>query len=65
MDKNYQLKVLATNWGFPGILDEYCSLVRKRVMMEASRGVLTFLTEFGPMDYMPALPYTRQPLANQ
>jgi sugar phosphate isomerase/epimerase len=29
MDKNYQLKVLATNWGFPGTLDEYCSLVRK------------------------------------
>jgi sugar phosphate isomerase/epimerase len=27
--------------------------------------VMTFLTEFGPVDYMPALPYTRQPLANQ
>lgn len=26
---------------------------------------LTFLTEFGPIDYMPALPYTRQPVANQ
>jgi sugar phosphate isomerase/epimerase len=26
---------------------------------------LTFLTEFGPVDYMPALPYTRQPLADQ
>lgn len=26
---------------------------------------LTMLTEFGPIDYMPALPYTRQPLANQ
>lgn len=26
---------------------------------------MTFLTEFGPVDYMPALPYTRQPLANQ
>jgi len=26
---------------------------------------LTFLTEFGPPDYMPTLPYTRQPLANQ
>ena len=26
---------------------------------------MTFLTEFGPMDYMPTLPYTRQPLANQ
>ena len=26
---------------------------------------LTFLTEFGPADYMPTLPYTRQPLADQ
>lgn len=26
---------------------------------------MTFLTEFGPVDYMPALPYTRQPVANQ
>lgn len=26
---------------------------------------MTFLTEFGPADYMPALPYTRQPVANQ
>jgi sugar phosphate isomerase/epimerase len=26
---------------------------------------LTILTEFGPVDYMPALPYTRQPLADQ
>lgn len=25
----------------------------------------TFLTEFGPVDYMPALPYTRQPVADQ
>lgn len=28
-------------------------------------GRLTFLTEFGPPDYMPTLPYTRQPLADQ
>ena len=28
-------------------------------------GVMTFLTEFGPETYMPALPYTRQPVANQ
>ncbi|WP_346316585.1 sugar phosphate isomerase/epimerase [Chitinophaga sp. YIM B06452] len=27
--------------------------------------VMTMLTEFGPADYMPALPYTRQPVANQ
>ena len=26
---------------------------------------MTFLTEFGPPDYMPTLPYTRQPLADQ
>lgn len=26
---------------------------------------ITFLTEFGPPDYMPTTPYTRQPLANQ
>ncbi len=26
---------------------------------------MTCLTEFGPIDYMPALPYTRQPVADQ
>ena len=26
---------------------------------------MTFLTEFGPPDYMPTMAYTRQPLANQ
>lgn len=26
---------------------------------------LTFLTEFGPADYLPTLPYTRQPVADQ
>jgi hypothetical protein len=26
---------------------------------------LTILTEFGPADYMPTIPYTRQPVANQ
>lgn len=26
---------------------------------------LTMLTEFGPADYLPVLPYTRQPVANQ
>lgn len=26
---------------------------------------MTILTEFGPVDYMPALPYSRQPLGNQ
>ena len=27
--------------------------------------VLTVLTEFGPPDYMPTIPYTREPLADQ
>jgi hypothetical protein len=27
--------------------------------------LMTFLTEFGPVDYMPALPFTRQPVADQ
>lgn len=27
--------------------------------------LMTFLTEFGPLDYMPSLPYTRQPVADQ
>ena len=27
--------------------------------------MITFLTEFGPPDYMPTTPYTRQPLADQ
>jgi sugar phosphate isomerase/epimerase len=27
--------------------------------------LMTFLTEFGPPDYMPTLPYTREPLADQ
>jgi sugar phosphate isomerase/epimerase len=39
-----------------------------RVMENASRAkrpYLTFLCEFGPVDYLPALPYTRQPVADQ
>ena len=27
--------------------------------------IITILTEFGPADYMPSLPYTRQPLSDQ
>ncbi|MDP4212487.1 MAG: TIM barrel protein [Bacteroidota bacterium] len=34
-------------------------------MKKKNGGRLTILTEFGPPDYMPALPYTRQPLADQ
>ena len=29
MNTNFQLKVLATNWGFNGTLDEYCAKVKK------------------------------------
>ncbi|HEU4607897.1 MAG TPA: sugar phosphate isomerase/epimerase [Chitinophagaceae bacterium] len=36
------------------------------VAAKKQRGeVLTILTEFGPPDYMPTLPYTKQPLADQ
>jgi sugar phosphate isomerase/epimerase len=38
----------------------------KIVELKKQKGdVLTVLTEFGPPDYMPTLPYTRQPLADQ
>ncbi|MEJ0081485.1 MAG: TIM barrel protein [Puia sp.] len=38
----------------------------KVVELKKQKGeVLTVLTEFGPPDYMPTLPYTRQPLADQ
>jgi sugar phosphate isomerase/epimerase len=38
----------------------------KVVEIKKQKGeVLTVLTEFGPADYMPTLPYTRQPLADQ
>ncbi len=33
--------------------------------LEAGAERITFLTEFGPPNYLPALPYTRQPLADQ
>ncbi len=36
------------------------------VALKKQRGeTLTVLTEFGPPDYMPTLPYTREPLADQ
>ena len=37
--------------------------VVERKKQEGKR--ITFLTEFGPPDYMPTIPYTRQPLADQ
>lgn len=33
--------------------------------IESGANMLSFLTEFGPIDYLPALPFTRQPVANQ
>ena len=36
------------------------------VKMKKEKGeTITFLTEFGPPDYMPTEPYTRKPLADQ
>ncbi len=35
MNKNFELKLLATNWGFSGTLDEYC----KRVTKEGYDGI--------------------------
>jgi hypothetical protein len=29
MNKNFELKILATNWGFGGTIDEYCAKVEK------------------------------------
>jgi len=29
MSKNFELKILATNWGFNGSIDEYCSKVKR------------------------------------
>jgi len=39
----------------------------KVVQLKIQAGVnsITILTEFGPPDYMPTLPYTRQPLGDQ
>src|ERR1700680_847104 len=29
MNKNFELKIMATNWGFPGGVEEYCDKVKK------------------------------------
>jgi sugar phosphate isomerase/epimerase len=29
MNKNYELKIMATNWGFRGTMDEFCAKVKK------------------------------------
>ena len=47
-------------------VDAHFSWWDKVVQRKRSNGgTMTFLTEFGPLDYMPSLPYTRQPVANQ
>jgi sugar phosphate isomerase/epimerase len=38
-------------------------VVNRKIRNNASH--ITFLTEFGPPDYLPTIPYTRQPVANQ
>ena len=146
-NSGYDLKIMATNWGFAGSMDDFCSAVKKEgydgvdlwwpndkkaqdemfaalkthdlqvgfqcggwqenpeehlafykkmidaaarqniqrplyinnhsgrvhfewwdkvVELKKQKGEqMTFLTEFGPPDYMPTLPYTRQPLGDQ
>lgn len=47
-------------------VDAHFSWWDKVVQRKKNSGAtMTFLTEFGPLDYMPSLPYTRQPVANQ
>ncbi len=36
-----------------------------KYQLDSGKKQITFLTEFGPPTYLPALPYTRQPVANQ
>ncbi len=50
-------KAVETHWGW------WDQVVNYKINSGATS--LTFLTEFGPPDYLPALPYTRQPVANQ
>jgi hypothetical protein len=52
----YDLFVFATKWGDTGSWNDFASKVKQAGYDGA---------EFGPVDYMPALPYTRQPLADQ
>jgi sugar phosphate isomerase/epimerase len=48
------------------VVDTHLGWWDKIVQLRKSQGKpVTFLTEFGPPDYMPTLAYTQQPLANQ
>ena len=49
-----------------GAVEAHFAWWDKVVALKKERGeTLTMLTEFGPPNYMPTLPYTRQPLADQ
>ena len=45
-------------------ISHWCN-VHESLLHDQENTVQQVLTEFGPPDYMPTLPYTRQPLANQ
>jgi sugar phosphate isomerase/epimerase len=48
-------------------LDQHLAWWDKVVALREAEGAkqITFLTEFGPPNYLPTLPFTRQPVANQ
>ena len=48
-------------------VDNHLEWWDKIIGHKLSRGenTITILTEFGPPDYLPALPFTREPVANQ
>lgn len=50
-----------------GTLEQHLAWWDKIVQLHRERGreVLTITTEFGPAGYLPTLPYTQQPVANQ
>jgi sugar phosphate isomerase/epimerase len=50
-----------------GALDQHLAWWDKVIELRRKAGAetMTFLTEFGPADYMPTIPYTRQPVANR
>ena len=48
------------------VVKQHCEWWDKIVERKKKNGeVVTILTEFGPPDYMPTLPYTKQPLGDQ
>lgn len=49
----YGLLICAPNWGYTGGWEDFASKIKKPGY------------DGGPLDYLPALPYTRQPVADQ